>query len=63
MTVSFTSIWGLFPTVNDATLLQPLLSVIVKANVPGASVQDIIKQADTAMYSAKKQGKNIIEFF
>ena len=28
-----------------------------------ASVQDIIKQADTAMYSAKKQGKNTIEFF
>ena len=27
------------------------------------SVQDIIKQADTAMYSAKKQGKNTIEFF
>lgn len=27
------------------------------------SVQDIIKQADTAMYSAKKQGKNSIEFF
>ncbi|RBQ29025.1 diguanylate cyclase domain-containing protein [Aliarcobacter vitoriensis] len=27
------------------------------------SVQDIIKQADTAMYSAKKQGKNAIEFF
>ncbi|MCT7634032.1 diguanylate cyclase [Aliarcobacter butzleri] len=27
------------------------------------SVKDIIKQADTAMYSAKKQGKNAIEFF
>ena len=27
------------------------------------SVKDIIKQADTAMYAAKKQGKNSIEFF
>ena len=27
------------------------------------SVKDIIKQADTAMYAAKKQGKNAIEFF
>ncbi len=27
------------------------------------SVKDIIKQADTAMYAAKKQGKNTIEFF
>lgn len=27
------------------------------------SVKDIIKQADTAMYVAKKQGKNAIEFF
>ena len=27
------------------------------------SVKDIIKQADTAMYVAKKQGKNSIEFF
>ncbi len=27
------------------------------------SVKDIIKQADTAMYQAKKQGKNTIEFF
>lgn len=27
------------------------------------SVKDIIKQADTAMYQAKKQGKNSIEFF
>ena len=27
------------------------------------SVRDIIKQADTAMYVAKKQGKNAIEFF
>ena len=27
------------------------------------SIQDIIKQADTAMYAAKKQGKNSIEFF
>ena len=26
-------------------------------------VKDIIKQADTAMYNAKKQGKNCIEFF
>ena len=25
--------------------------------------KDIIKQADTAMYAAKKQGKNAIEFF
>jgi diguanylate cyclase (GGDEF)-like protein/PAS domain S-box-containing protein len=27
------------------------------------SVKNIIKQADTAMYAAKKQGKNAIEFF
>lgn len=27
------------------------------------SVQDLIKQADKAMYAAKKQGKNTIEFF
>ena len=27
------------------------------------SINDIIKQADTAMYAAKKQGKNSIEFF
>ena len=27
------------------------------------SVKDIIKQADKAMYVAKKQGKNSIEFF
>lgn len=27
------------------------------------SVKDIIKQADTAMYAAKKQGKNTIEYF
>jgi len=27
------------------------------------NAQDIIKRADTAMYSAKKQGKNTIEFF
>lgn len=27
------------------------------------SVKEIIKQADTAMYQAKKQGKNAIEFF
>jgi diguanylate cyclase (GGDEF)-like protein/PAS domain S-box-containing protein len=27
------------------------------------SIKDIIKQADTAMYVAKKQGKNAIEFF
>lgn len=27
------------------------------------SVKDLIKQADTAMYEAKKQGKNSIELF
>ncbi|OCL87870.1 Cyclic di-GMP phosphodiesterase Gmr [Aliarcobacter thereius] len=32
-------------------------------NDASITVQDIIKQADTAMYSAKKQGKNAIEFF
>lgn len=32
-------------------------------NDASVGVQDIIKQADTAMYSAKKQGKNAIEFF
>ncbi|OCL83666.1 sensor domain-containing diguanylate cyclase [Arcobacter porcinus] len=32
-------------------------------NDASVTVQDIIKQADTAMYSAKKQGKNAIEFF
>ena len=32
-------------------------------NDSSVSVRDIIKQADTAMYVAKKQGKNAIEFF
>ncbi|MDD2895741.1 MAG: diguanylate cyclase [Aliarcobacter sp.] len=32
-------------------------------NDSSVSVKDIIKQADTAMYVAKKQGKNSIEFF
>ena len=32
-------------------------------NDTSVSVKDIIKQADTAMYVAKKQGKNSIEFF
>ena len=32
-------------------------------NDSSVSVKDIIKQADTAMYAAKKQGKNSIEFF
>jgi diguanylate cyclase (GGDEF)-like protein/PAS domain S-box-containing protein len=32
-------------------------------NDASVSVKDIIKQADTAMYVAKKQGKNAIEFF
>jgi diguanylate cyclase (GGDEF)-like protein/PAS domain S-box-containing protein len=32
-------------------------------NDASVSIQDIIKQADTAMYIAKKQGKNSIEFF
>lgn len=32
-------------------------------NDSSVSVKDIIKQADTAMYIAKKQGKNAIEFF
>ena len=32
-------------------------------NDSSVSVRNIIKQADTAMYVAKKQGKNSIEFF
>ncbi|MDY0051603.1 MAG: diguanylate cyclase [Aliarcobacter sp.] len=32
-------------------------------NDSSISVKDIIKQADTAMYAAKKQGKNSIEFY
>lgn len=32
-------------------------------NDASVSIKDIIKQADTAMYIAKKQGKNSIEFF
>jgi diguanylate cyclase (GGDEF)-like protein/PAS domain S-box-containing protein len=32
-------------------------------NDASVSIKDIIKQADTAMYAAKKQGKNSIEFF
>mgnify|MGYP002661967048 CR=1 FL=1 len=32
-------------------------------NDSSVSIENIIKQADTAMYVAKKQGKNSIEFF
>ncbi len=32
-------------------------------NDDSISIKDIIKQADTAMYTAKKRGKNSIEFF
>ncbi len=32
-------------------------------NDSSVSIRNIIKQADTAMYAAKKQGKNSIEFF
>ena len=32
-------------------------------NDDSVSVKDLIKQADTAMYEAKKQGKNTIELF
>lgn len=54
---------------NDITHIEGHVNVstpsigITLFSDASVSVKDIIKQADTAMYVAKKQGKNAIEFF
>lgn len=54
---------------NSITTIEGHINVstpsigITLFNDSSVSVKDIIKQADTAMYVAKKQGKNAIEFF
>ena len=54
---------------NDITHIEGHINVstpsigITLFSDSSVSVKDIIKQADTAMYVAKKQGKNAIEFF
>jgi diguanylate cyclase (GGDEF)-like protein/PAS domain S-box-containing protein len=54
---------------NSITTIEGHINVstpsigITLFNDSSVSVKDIIKQADTAMYVAKKQGKNSIEFF
>lgn len=54
---------------NDITHIEGHINVstasigITLFSDSSVSVKDIIKQADTAMYVAKKQGKNSIEFF
>lgn len=56
-------------TLNAITHIEGYINVstpsigITLFNDSSVSVKDIIKQADTAMYVAKKQGKNSIEFF
>ncbi|PUE63709.1 diguanylate cyclase domain-containing protein [Arcobacter caeni] len=56
-------------TLNAITHIEGNINVstpsigITLFNDSSVSVKDIIKQADTAMYAAKKQGKNSIEFF
>ncbi|MDN5082732.1 sensor domain-containing diguanylate cyclase [Aliarcobacter butzleri] len=56
-------------TLNDITHIEGHVNIstpsigITLFSDASVSVKDIIKQADTAMYSAKKQGKNAIEFF
>ena len=56
-------------TLNSITHIEGYVNIstpsigITLFNDSSVSVKDIIKQADTAMYVAKKQGKNSIEFF
>ena len=56
-------------TLNSITHIEGYVNIstpsigITLFNDSNVSVKDIIKQADTAMYVAKKQGKNSIEFF
>ena len=56
-------------TLNAITHIEGFINVstpsigITLFSDASVSVKDIIKQADTAMYVAKKQGKNAIEFF
>lgn len=56
-------------TLNAITHIEGFINVstpsigITLFSDSSVSVKDIIKQADTAMYVAKKQGKNAIEFF
>ena len=56
-------------TLNGITHIEGYINVstpsigVTLFSDASVSVKDIIKQADTAMYVAKKQGKNSIEFF
>lgn len=56
-------------TLNSITHIEGHINVATSSigvtlfSDASVSIKDIIKQADTAMYAAKKQGKNAIEFF
>ncbi|GAB7039277.1 hypothetical protein JCM9533A_31270 [Catenuloplanes niger JCM 9533] len=49
-------------TLEDGTVATVSASVGIAVNRPGADVDDIIRDADTAMYTAKTAGKNRFAF-